>query len=103
MLEDLKVKALFQNTIDVWITLCNERSKEWYDLDGYRSFIRYLKYNNIRMNKFPLCVKESTSIERGRDKVEFLDNLSRLNSEDAMVYTIKLDTNTLKIIREYKS
>jgi len=42
MLEQLKVKALFQNTIDVWIALCNERGSEWYSVDGYRAFIRYL-------------------------------------------------------------
>ena len=103
MLEELKSKALFQNTIDVWISLCKEEDRDWYDIDAYRAFIRYLKSNKVKMNKFPLCVKESTSnIEQGRDKAEFLDDLSKLSEEDAMVYTVRLDEKNLTIIRSFK-
>ncbi len=102
MLEELKSRALFQNTIDVWISLCKEQEREWYDINAYRRFMRYLKDNNIKMSKFPLCVKESTSnVERGRDKAEFLDELSKLSEEDAMVYTIRLD-KSISIIRSFK-
>ncbi len=103
MLEELKSKALFQNTIDVWITFCNEVGREWYDIDGYRAFIKYLKDKNVKMNRFPLCVKESTgSLERGKDKVEFLDKLSKITDEYAMVYSIRLDKANLDIIRAFR-
>ena len=103
MLEELKSKALFQNSIDIWISLCKEKDREWYDIDAYKRFIRYLKDNKVRMNRFTLCVKESTSnIERGRDKAEFLDELSKINDEYAMVYAIKLDEKNLAIIRAFK-
>jgi hypothetical protein len=103
MLEQLKVRALFQNTIDVWIALCNERGSEWYSVDGYRAFIRYLLSKNVKMNRFPLCVKETGTYERSRDKVSLLDELSKLNTQDAQVYIVKLDEETLKIIREFPS
>jgi hypothetical protein len=99
-LEELKSKALFQNTIDVWIMLCKEKNKEWYDIDAYIKFIKYLKDNNVKINAFPLCVKESTNIERGKDKSRFLDELSRIGT--SMIYTIKLDSKNLSIIRTFE-
>jgi hypothetical protein len=101
MLEQLKAKALFQNTIDVWIALCNEKGLEWYSIDGYRAFIRYLLSKNVKMNRFPLCVKETGTYERNKDKVSLLDELSKLNVQDAQVYIVKLDEKTLKVIRDF--
>ncbi len=101
MLEQLKTRALFQNTIDVWIALCNERGLEWYNVDGYRAFIRYLLSKNVKMDRFPLCVKETGTYERSRDKVALLDELSKLNTQDAQVYIVKLDENTLNVIRGF--
>lgn len=103
MLEELKSKALFQNSVDVWISLCKEQNREWYDINAYRAFIRYLKKNGIKMNRFTLCVKESTTnIERGKDKTEFLDELSKIGEDDAMVYAIKLDKKNLDLIRAFE-
>lgn len=101
-LEELRNKALFQNTVDVWIMHCNEKNKEWFDIDGYRAFINHLLKNNVKMQKFPLCIKESGGMyERNRDKTQLLDKLSQLNTPDAMAYTLKLDDKTLSIIRAF--
>ena len=103
-LEELREKALFQNTIDVWIMFCQERGEEWWDIDGYRAFIDHLCKSGIRMQKFPLCIKESGGVyERGRDKTKFLDELSKLSSEDTSAYTIKLSDTLLKAIRSFRS
>ena len=103
-LEELREKALFQNTIDVWIMFCEERGQEWWDVDGYRAFIDHLCKSGIRMQKFPLCIKESGGVyERGRDKTKFLDELSKLSSDDTSVYTIKLSDTLLKTIRLFRS
>ncbi|MEM2760843.1 MAG: hypothetical protein QXU32_10125 [Nitrososphaerales archaeon] len=102
-LEDLRSKALFQNTVDVWIMHCEETDTEWFDVDAYRAFVTHLMKNNVKMQKFPLCVKESGGVfHRGRDKTQLLDILSRFNSADAMVYSLKLDNRTLSIIRTFK-
>lgn len=104
LLEELRTKALFQNTVDVWIMLCNEKDAEWFDTDAYRKFIKHLMKNNVKMTKFPLCVKESGGMyERGRDKADFLDNLSKFSSDDAMAYTVKLDDRALEIIRSFNA
>ena len=102
-LEELRSKALFQNTIDVWIMHCEESGAEWFDVDAYRAFITHLLKNNVKMQKFPLCIKESGGMfERGRDKTQLLDKLSKFDAPDAMAYTLKLDDKTLAIIRTFK-
>jgi len=102
-LEKLRSKAFFQNTIDVWISFCEERDWDWYDLDAYRNFISYLRAKDIGLQKFPLCIKESGGLyERGRDKTKFLEELSHLSSDDTAAYTIKLTEPHLSIIRSFE-
>ncbi|HET7391190.1 MAG TPA: hypothetical protein VFJ51_10235 [Nitrososphaeraceae archaeon] len=102
-LEELRSKAFFQNTIDVWIAFCEEKGLDWYKLNDYRSFIQYLNNNGTKMQKFPLCIKESGGLyERGRDKTKFLEELSKLSSDDASAYTIKLSDPVLEKIRLFR-
>jgi hypothetical protein len=99
-LEELRSKAFFQNTIDVWIAYCEEKGLDWYDPNKYRSFIKHLNGIGARMQKFPLCIKESGGLyERSRDKTKFLERLSELSSDDASAYTIKLSDSMLEKIR----
>ena len=52
------------------------------------------------LQKFPLCVKESGgTYERGKDKAQFLDHLSKISSDDAAAYTVKLTCETIGAIR----
>jgi len=101
-LEELRSKAYFQNTIDVWIMFCSERMRDWYDVGEYKAFIDYLKSKGVNMQKFPLCIKESGGMfERGRDKTRFLDELSQYNPDEAGAYTLKLSTDVLSTIRGF--
>lgn len=101
-LEELRQKAFFQNTIDVWIMYCAERDWDWYNVDAYRCFISHLSSKGIRMQKFPLCIKESGGMyERGKDKAQFLDMLSKIPSDDAAAYTLKLSADVMAAIRSF--
>ncbi len=101
-LEQLRNKAFFQNTIDVWIAYCEEQKREWYDTDAYMSFIRHLNSKGIKMQKFPLCIKESGgTYERGKDKTQFLEELSKMSSDDAAAFTLKLSESVLAAIRSF--
>ncbi|MGI0020426.1 MAG: hypothetical protein ACREAY_08135 [Nitrososphaera sp.] len=101
-LEQLRDKAFFQNTIDVWIAYCEEKKLEWYDPEAYRRFIRHLNSKRLKMAKFPLCIKESGGMyERGKDKAVFLEQLSKLSSDDAAAYTVKLSGEVLSAIRSF--
>lgn len=101
-LDQLREKAFFQNTIDIWISYCEERGWDWYDIENYRRFINHLSSRGIKMQKFPLCIKESGGMyERGKDKTKFLDSLSKLSADDASAYTIKLSSDILIAIRAF--
>jgi len=101
-LEQLRQKAFFQNTIDIWIMYCSERDWDWYNIDSYRRFITHLNSKGFRMQKFPLCIKESGGMyERGKDKTQFLDQLSKIPSDDAAAYTIKLSSDVMAAIRSF--
>jgi len=102
-LEELRSKAFFQNTIDVWIMCCQEKIWDWYDVEAYKCFIRYLGSKGVKMQKFPLCIKESGGMyERGRDKSKFLEELSHYSSDDASAYTIRLNAEVLAAIRSFE-
>lgn len=82
---------------------CEEKGLEWYDVNSYRAFINHLNKNGSKMQKFPLCIKESGGLyERGRDKTKFLEELSKFSSDDASAYTIKLSDSMLEKIRLFQ-
>ena len=101
-LENLRKQAIYQNSIDTWIAVCEEKQIDWYETEQYKKFIDYLFKNGVNMKKFPLCVKESGGMyERGKDKTTFAETLSQTTDPNAAAYTIKLNDQNLKIIRDF--
>ena len=81
---------------------CAERDWDWNNVDAYRRFISHLSSKGIKMQKFPLCIKESGGMyERGKDKTQFLDQLSKIPSDDAAAYTLKLSGEVIEAIRSF--
>ena len=102
-LEQLRKKAIYQNTIDTWIAACEEKNLDWYETENYKKFISFLSKNNLKMQKFPLCIKEAGSeYERGRDKTKFAEVLSESEDPNAAAYTVKLNDATLEIVRKFE-
>ena len=83
---------------------CTERNWDWYNVDTYRRFISHLNSKGVKMQKFPLCIKESGGMyERGKDKAQFLDQLSKIPSDDASAYTLKLSGDVIAVIRSFSN
>jgi hypothetical protein len=102
-LDNIRKKVVYQNTVDIWIAMCQEQDTDWNSTEIYRKFIAYLLKTSLTMKKFPLCIKESGgNYERGQDKTEFAEKLSESNDENSAVYTIKLNDAAMNIIREFK-
>ena len=102
-LDNIRKKVVYQNTVDIWIAMCQEQNTDWNSTEIYRKFIAYLLKTSLTMKKFPLCIKESGgNYERGQDKTEFAEKLSESNDENSAVYTIKLNDVAMNIIREFK-
>ncbi|HXX06284.1 MAG TPA: hypothetical protein VEJ68_05650 [Candidatus Bathyarchaeia archaeon] len=101
-LEELRAKALFQNTIDTWIVLCEENNTDWYSSENYKKFISYLFQNGLKLQKFPLCIKESGGMhQRGKDKTQFAEELAQQTDPNAAAYTVRLSDEMIKIIRQF--
>jgi hypothetical protein len=55
------------------------------------------------MQKFPLCIKESGGMyERGKDKTQLAEMLAQDTDPNAAAYTLKLNDEVIKIIRQFK-
>jgi len=103
-LDNIRKKVVYQNTVDIWIAMCQEQNTDWNSTEIYRKFIAYLLKTSLTMKKFPLCIKESGgNFEWGHDKTEFGEKLLESNDENSAVYTIKLNDTVMNIIRELKS
>ena len=103
-LDEIRKKVIYQNTVDIWIAVCQEQGTEWHDPEKYKKFIQYLLKSNLQMKKFPLCIKESGGdYERGKDKTTFGEKLSESNDENSAAYTIKLNDDATNIIRKFES
>lgn len=101
-LDELRQKVIYQNTIDVWIKICEEKNIDWNIPENYKRFIDYLLNQNINMKKFPLCVSDGDStIEPIRQKVKFAEKLSEENNPQSTTYTIKLNDPIVEIIRKF--
>jgi len=102
-LEKLRKQAIYQNTIDVWISFCVENNADWYNISNYQKFIAHLISSELKLQKFPLCIKESGGVyERGKDKTKFAEDLSNLNDTNSMAYTVKLNDFNIQTIRKFK-
>ena len=102
-LEELRRKALFQNTIDTWIMACEETNSDWFSPENYKKFIAHLTKSGLKMQKFPLCIKESGGMyERGKDKTQLAEMLAQDMDPNAAAYTLKLNDEVIKIIRQFK-
>jgi len=102
-LEELRKKVIYQNSVDVWITFCEENNIVWADQENYTKFIKYLHDENLYLKKFPFCVSDSESInEKDRIKAKFAETLSELKDPNAAAFTVKLNDSTLETIRNFR-
>jgi len=53
-LDDLKSRLLFNNTADIWIAVCREKSWDWKDMHEYDAFIEHLRNSNIPLKPTPM-------------------------------------------------
>jgi len=100
-LDVIRKKVFFHNSIDVWISACEEKNVDWYNTENYKKFISYLLKNNLQMKTFNLCAHEAGATEE--KKTKFADILSETKDTDpnTATYTIKLNDITIDVIRKF--
>ena len=102
-LDVIRKKVFFHNSIDVWISACEEKNLDWFNIESYKKFISYLLKNNLQMKAFNLCAHEAGATEE--KKTKFADILAETKDSDpnTATYTIKLNKDTVDLIREFTS
>ena len=100
-LDVIRKKVFFHNSIDVWISACDENNIDWFSAENYKKFIAYLLKNNLHLKAFNLCAHEAGATEEKKSK--FADILAETKNSDpnAATYTIKLNDDSINIIRNF--
>ncbi len=57
-LEELRKKVLYQNSIEIWIGVSQEKNIDWFDTENYKKFIAFLLKNNLNMKQMSICIDE---------------------------------------------
>ena len=102
-LDIIRKKVFFHNSIDVWISACEEKNLDWFNIESYKKFISYLLKNNLQMKAINLCAHEAGATED--KKTKYADILAETKDSDpnTATYTIKLNKATVDLIREFTS
>lgn len=100
-LDSLRRRVIFQNSIDVWIALMQDRNKKWNDTEGYKRFTSYLRENGLNMKTFSLCAHEAGATEQ--EKTDFVDLLAQEkdSNPDAATYTLKMTDHAMQVIKGF--
>lgn len=100
-LDEIRKKVIFHNSVDVWITACGEKNKDWTNPEEYKKFIAYLLKNNLNLKAFNLCTHEAGATEE--EKTKFTEILAETKATDpnSQTYTIKLNDSAIDTIRSY--
>ena len=100
-LDVIRKKVFFHNSIDVWISACEEKNIVWFNVEYYKKFITYLLKNNLQLKAFNLCAHEAGATEE--QKTKFADLLAQTKDTDpnTATYTIRLNDNTINVIRKF--
>ena len=100
-LDVIRKKVLFHNSIDVWISACDENKIDWFNTKNYKKFIAYLLKNNLHLKSFNLCSHEAGATEEKKSKFAELLGETKDSDPNAATYTIKLNDNSIAMIRKF--
>ena len=100
-LDVIRKRVFFHNSIDVWISACDENNIDWFNVEQYKKFIAYLLKNNLQLKAFNLCTHEAGATEEKKSK--FAEILGETKNSDAntATYTIKLNDESISTIRKF--
>ena len=94
-LEDLRKSLLYNDVMDVWIALCEERGWNWNDFRGYFRFLEYLQGAGVSVNELGVCAQE-----RGK-KAALVRAISHLRNTPLRTQVVKLDERVIATARGF--
>ena len=100
-LDIIRKKVFFHNSVDVWISACEEKNTDWNNTENYKMFIEYLLKNNLQLKAFNLCAHEAGATEEEKTKFAELLAEEKNTNPNAATYTIRLNDKSIDLIRKF--
>jgi len=100
-LDIIRKKVFFHNSVDVWISTCEEKNLEWNNTENYKKFISFLLENKLQLKTFNLCAHEAGATEEEKTKFTELLAEEKGTNPNAATYTIKLNDHSIDLIRKF--
>ena len=100
-LDVIRKRVFFHNSIDVWISACEENNIDWFNDEEYKKFIAYLLKNNLHLKAFNLCSHEAGATEEKKSKFAEILGETKNSDPNAATYTIKLNDESIATIRKF--
>ena len=100
-LDVIRKKVFFHNSVDVWISACEEKNIDWNSTENYKKFIEYLLKNDLQLKAFNLCAHEAGATEEEKTKFTELLAEEKNTNPNAATYTIKLNDKSIDLIRKF--
>jgi hypothetical protein len=100
-LDVIRKKVFYHNSVDVWISACDEKNIDWNNTENYKKFISYLLKNNLQLKAFNLCAHEAGAVEVEKTKFTELLSEEKNTHPNAATYTIKLNDKSIDLIRKF--
>lgn len=100
-LDIIRKKVFFHNSVDVWISACEEKNIDWNSTENYKKFIEYLLKNDLQLKAFNLCAHEAGATEEEKTKFTELLAEEKNSNPNAATYTIKLNDKSIDLIRKF--
>jgi len=100
-LDVIRKRVFFHNSIDVWISACDENNIDWFNVEEYKRFIAYLLKNNLQLKAFNLCTHEAGATEEKKSKFAEILGETKNSDPNTATYTIKLNDESIATIREF--
>jgi hypothetical protein len=100
-LDVIRKKVFYHNSVDVWISACEEKNTDWNNTENYKKFIEHLLKNNLQLKAFNLCAHEAGAVEEEKTKFTELLSDEKNTNPNAATYTIKLNDKSIDLIRKF--
>ena len=100
-LDVIRKMVFFHNSIDVWISACDENNIDWFNVEQYKKFIAYLLKNNLQLKAFNLCTHEAGATEEKKSKFAEILGETKNSDPNTATYTIKLNDESIATIRKF--
>lgn len=90
-----QMKLLYNSIMDVWVVLCEEKKRDWSNVDDYLRFIKYLQENEIKIDKIGVCASEVGK------RAYLLKRSFKILGDPNKTYVIRTDPKTISMLRSF--